>query len=101
VLKELFVDQTNNETLVRLAQLQREYSVGTVKIQKGIITPEYFDVMVASLVRGHQILEPAWSNVANGQTPSQEFEILMWALFMDALEEEFKMPEEEVIESNG
>lgn len=97
ILKEeikTFKDRTQNKTLVRLAQLQREYSIGTVKIQKRILTLEDFDVLVSSLVKEHSVLEAVWENVAEGHVPPQEFEILMWALFMDALEEEFKSPVE-------
>ena len=94
-------ESTTDKTLIHLATLQREYSLGTVKLQRGLITLEDFDMMVASLVRGDQVLEISWSNVANGHTTTQEFEILMWARFMDAIIENVNIPEEEVVVENG
>jgi hypothetical protein len=57
--------------------------------------------MIASLIRGDQVLETSWTNVANGHTLTQEFEILMWARFMDAIIANVNIPEEEVIAGNG
>lgn len=95
------MESTTDKTLMHLATLQREYSLGTVKLQRGLITLEDFDMMVASLVRGDPVLEISWSNVANGHTTTQEFEILMWARFMDAIIENVNIPEEEVVVENG
>ena len=95
------MESTTDKTLTHLATLQREYSLGTVKIQRGLITLEDFDTMVASLVRGDQLLETSWTNVANGHTTTQEFEILMWARFMDAIIANVNIPEEESVVDNG
>ena len=95
------MESTTDKTLTHLATLQREYSLGTVKIQRGLITLEDFDMMVASLVRGDQLLETSWTNVANGHTTTQEFEILMWARFMDAIIANVNIPEEEGVVDNG
>ena len=95
------IESTTDKNLIRLATLQREYSLGTVKINQGLMTLADFDVMIASLVRGDQVLETSWTNVANGHTPSKEFEILMWARFMDAIIANVNIPEEEVVVGNG
>ena len=95
------IESTTDKNLIRLATLQREYSLGTVKINQGIMTLADFDVLITSLVRGDPVLETSWTNVANGHTPTQEFEILMWARFMDAIIANVNISEEEGVGNNG
>ena len=95
------IESTTDKNLIRLANIQREYSLGTVKINQGLMTLADFDVMIASLIRGDQVLETSWTNVANGHTLTQEFEILMWARFLDAIIANVNIPEEEVVVGNG
>jgi hypothetical protein len=95
------IESTTDKNLIRLANIQREYSLGTVKLNQGIMTLAEFDVLITSLVRGDPVLETSWTNVANGHTPSKEFEILMWARFMDAIIANVNIPEEEVVVGNG
>jgi len=98
--------QAQNEAIKRLTRLQREYALGTIKVNRDIITLSEFDMLISSLVRGDQTLEMAWTDVANGNMLVAEFEIIMWGRLMDAIAEhvstsEETTPDEEGTSTNG